>query len=88
MVNNLSEVRLSGVTRRAIQIFEKTAKTERKLSELKVELEDITTMIPEADMPVYIEKTQKITDREEERLQTFLKRRQKRAERAKKFRGN
>jgi len=75
-------VKVSGITRLAVQTFEQHAKAERKMRELEEKSNALIVCIPEEEMDYYVEKTQKIANQEDEKLETFMRRLEKRARRA------
>lgn len=66
------------VTRLAIQAFEKVVKLETKLEMAEAEQEGLMPNVPDEDMDVYMEKTERIVKIEDEKLQTFNRRLEKR----------
>lgn len=66
--------RVSGVTREAIRLYEKRARAERKVEELALEHNTFVAMIPGDELDYYLEKTKEIAEREDEKLEAFMKR--------------
>jgi len=69
---------VSGLTRLAIQTFKKKARLERRIEELRLELEAYVTKIPEEDMPYYVDVTDRILEEEGQKLETYVRRKTKR----------
>lgn len=70
---------ISAITSLALDKFRKLAKTERRAEELDSELKDLLIFVPEEDLSEYIRRTERIRKEEDEKLETFLRRREKRA---------
>jgi len=65
---------VSAYTRLAIQTFRKIARLERKLEELEVELRGWLSKVPDDELDYYVEKTEEIRAKEDEKLANFMRR--------------
>ncbi|RLI46675.1 hypothetical protein DRO69_02500 [Candidatus Bathyarchaeota archaeon] len=65
---------MSAYTRLAIQTFRKIARLERKLEELEVELRGWLSKVPDDELDYYVEKTEEIRAKEDEKLANFMRR--------------
>jgi len=66
--------RISPITRLAIEAYRRVARAERRLEELKRELEGWLSLVPEAELQAYAVETQRIQREEDEKLAVFLRR--------------
>jgi len=66
--------KVSPHTRLAIQTYRKKARLERKLEELEVELRGWLSKVPEDELDYYVEKTEEIQAKEDEKLANFMRR--------------
>jgi len=73
---------VSVITRLAIQSYQKIAKLKTKLEIAEREHEDTIVSVPDEDMEEFMTATEKIQGIEDEKLETFCRRREKRARKA------
>jgi len=66
--------RISAITKLAIEAYRRVARAERRLEELKRELEGWLSLVPEVELQVYAVETQRIQREEDEKLAIFLRR--------------
>jgi len=65
---------LSVWTHRAIQLYLKLARTERRAEEIRAELDSVMVNVPIEDLEEYTKITDKIQTREDEKLEKYLSR--------------
>ncbi len=66
--------KVSAYTRLAIQTYRQIARLQRKLEELEVELRGWLSKVPEDELDYYVEKTEEIQAKEDEKLANFMRR--------------
>jgi len=78
MSEQTSERKLSPYTRLAIQQYDRMARMETRLDQATKDLQEAVRLIPEADMDYYMEQTEKIQQREDDKSDILERRRDKR----------
>ena len=66
---------VSGTTGRALRIFQQLERAKRRVQELKIELEPYVKKIPEDEISLYADQTERIKKLESNRLEKFKRRR-------------
>ena len=66
---------VSGTTGRALRIFQQLERAKRRVQELKIELEPYVKKIPEDEISLYADQTERIKKLESDRLEKFKRRR-------------